>query len=64
MKPASLVAAIVLDLVAVAHVLRLAFRTEVLVGGRVVPMWVSGVGFVAATVLSLLVLREARQKSA
>jgi len=63
MKPASLVAAIVLDLVAVAHVLRLAFRTEVLVGGWVVPMWVSGLGFVVATVLSLLVLREARQKS-
>jgi multidrug transporter EmrE-like cation transporter len=63
MKPASLVAAIVLDIIAVLHVLRLAFHTEVLVGGTALPMWVSGVGCVAPAILSVLVLREARQKS-
>ena len=64
MKPASLLAAIVLDIVAVAHVLRLAFHTEVTVGGTVIPMWVSGVGCVVAALLSILVLREARQRNA
>ena len=61
MKPASLAAAIVLDVVAIAHLLRLAFHTEVIIGGTVVPMWVSAVGCVVAAVLSILVLREARQ---
>ena len=60
MKPASFLAAVLLDLIAFAHVLRLAFHTEVIVGGRVVPMWVSAVGVVLAATLSLLVFREAR----
>jgi protein-S-isoprenylcysteine O-methyltransferase Ste14 len=64
MKPASLLAAIILDLVAIAHVLRLVFHTEVTVGGTVIPMWVSGVGCVVAAVLSVLVLREARSSTA
>ena len=64
MKPASLLAAVVLDLVALAHLLRLVFRTEVTVGGTIVPMWISAVGLVVAAVLSILVLREARVRTA
>jgi hypothetical protein len=64
MKPASLLAAIVLDMVALAHLLRLVFRTEVTVGGTIVPMWISAVGLVVAAVLSILVLREARVRTA
>ncbi len=60
MKPASLLVAILLDLIAVLHVLRLVFHTEVIVGGWVLPMWVSGVGAVAATALSVQMFREAR----
>ena len=60
MKPASLLVAILLDIIAVVHILRLVFHTEVIIGGWVLPMWVSGVGAVAATVLSVLVIREAR----
>jgi hypothetical protein len=63
MKPASFVAALVLDLVAVAHLVRLLLHIEVVVSGRVVPMWVSGVGCVVAAVLSTLVFLEARTKS-
>jgi len=62
MKPATLLAAIVLDIVAVAHVLRLAFHTEVIVGGTVIPMWVSAFGCVMPALLSIMVLREARPK--
>lgn len=64
MKPASLVTAIVLDFVAVAHLLRLVFHTEVTVGGAVIPMWISAVGLPVAATLSFLVLREARVKTA
>jgi protein-S-isoprenylcysteine O-methyltransferase Ste14 len=63
MKPASVIAAIVLAIVAIAHALRLVFHTEVIVGGTVIPMWVSGLGCVVAAILSVLVLREARSKS-
>jgi hypothetical protein len=64
MKPASLLAAVLLDIVALAHVLRLIFHTEVTVGGTVIPMWISVVGCVIAAVLSVLVLREARVTTA
>lgn len=60
MKPASFVVAILLDIIAVVHLLRLVFRTEVIIGGWVLPMWVSVAGCVAAAVLSVLVFREAR----
>ena len=60
MKPASLVVSIFLAIIAVAHALRYAFHTEVTVGGTVIPMWVSAVGFIAAAALSVLVFREAR----
>ena len=63
MKPASLVTAIVLDLVAAAHALRLVFHTEVTVGGTVIPMWISAVGLPVAAILSILVLREARVRT-
>jgi hypothetical protein len=60
MKPASLIVSILLGIIALAHALRCVFHTEVLVGGRVIPMWISAVGFVVAAVLSVLVFREAR----
>jgi Mn2+/Fe2+ NRAMP family transporter len=60
MKPASLVAAVVLDVVAFAHLLRLIFHTPIMIGDTSVPMWMSVVGFIVATGLSILVFREAR----
>jgi cytochrome P450 len=60
MKPASFITAVLLDFIAIAHLLRLVFRTEVTIGGQAVPMGVSVVGCVAAAVLSVLVFREAR----
>lgn len=60
MKPASFAVAILLDLISFAHILRIVFHTEVIVGGWVVPMWVSGLGAIVSAVLSVLVFREAR----
>jgi hypothetical protein len=62
MKPASFVAAVLFAIIAIAHVLRLVYHTEVMVGGRVLPMWVSTVGCVVAGALSILVFREASSK--
>ena len=60
-RPASLVAAALFSLVAVAHVLRLLLRTEVTIGGTVIPMWVSVPGFIVPAVLAVLLFREARR---
>ncbi len=60
MKPVSLVAALVFSLVAIAHLLRLIFQTEVLVEGTVVPLGVSIVGFIIPAALAVGLWREAK----
>ena len=61
MKPATTVAAVLLMLIAVAHVLRLIYGWQLTVADRLVPMWVSGVGLVIAASLAVLLWREARR---
>ena len=63
MKPASLLAVLVFSLVAIAHLLRLISQVEILVGGAVVPMWVSVVGLLVAGTLAVALWREARSGS-
>jgi hypothetical protein len=63
MKPASLLAVLVFSLVAVAHLLRLISRTEVLIGGVSIPMWVSGVGLIVAGGLAVALWREGQASS-
>ena len=43
-----LISGIIFGLVALFHVLRLAFRWQVRLRSQEIPMWLSGVGFVAA----------------
>ena len=62
MKPASFIAAVALDLVSAAHLVRIVTHTQVTIGGWVVPMWTSGVGCVAAATLSVFLLLESRSK--
>ena len=45
-KPASLVAAILFWLIALAQLLRVPFRIEVTAQGVDVPFWVSGLAFI------------------
>ena len=63
MKPASLIAVFVFSLVAVAHLLRLIFRVEVLVGAATIPMWVSVVGLIVPGALAVALWREAQSSS-
>jgi hypothetical protein len=60
MKPASLLAVLVFSLVTIAHVARLIFRTEVIVGGAVIPMWVSVIGLFVSGALAVALWREAQ----
>ena len=64
MKPASTAAIVVFSLVAVAHLLRLVFQAEVVVGGAIVPMSVSVVGLVVTGALGVALWREAQSSSA
>ena len=52
------IAMVLLGLVAVAHLLRIILRTEVMIGGTPVPMWVSGVACVVAGGVAVMLWRE------
>jgi hypothetical protein len=60
MKTGTLLAMILLTLVAIAHVLRLVFATEVIVAGTPVPQWVSAVAVVVPAVIAWLLWKESR----
>jgi hypothetical protein len=62
MKPAALAAVIVFTVVALAHLLRLVFQIEVVVGGTVAPMWASVVGVVVPLGIAVLLWREQRRE--
>jgi hypothetical protein len=61
MKPVAAVASLFLVLVALAHLVRAATGTAVVVGGTAVPTWMSVVAFVFAGGLGLLLWRESRR---
>ena len=58
MKPATTIAVVLLALVALGHVLRLAFGVPATVGGWNVPMWVSYIGVLLPGGLAYFVYRE------
>lgn len=58
MKPFTKIAIAVFLVVAVLHLLRLVFSWEVIIGGVIIPFWVSVIGFIAAGVLVVLLWRE------
>jgi hypothetical protein len=60
MKPAACVAALLLTLVAIGHLLRLLFHVDVVIAGWVVPMWVSVPGIVVPLALAIGLWREGR----
>ena len=60
MKPFTTIAVVIFALVAFLHLLRLFFGWEVIIGGTIVPMWVSVLGFVIAAGLAVMLWREAR----
>jgi hypothetical protein len=60
MKPFTTIAVAIFTLMAIVHLLRLAFVWEVVVTGFVIPVWWSAIGIVVTGGLALMVWREAR----
>ena len=60
MRPATALAAVLLALVALGHLLRLLLRVEVVVSGTAVPMWVSIPGILVPLALAIGLWRERR----
>ena len=58
MKTGTLLAIVLFALVALAHLLRLIEGTEILLGGTVVPQWVSVVGVVVPGLVAWLLWKE------
>ncbi len=59
-KPASLVASIVLGLIALAQLLRVLFRVEVKAGGIDIPLWPSVFAVIVFGALGIWLWRERR----
>ena len=61
MKSASVVAVVFLSIVSLAHLLRFLLRIEVLIGGTVVPVWMSLIGCVVSGMIAIALGREIRR---
>ena len=62
MKPALLVTTIFLALIPIGHILRPVFHVEAVVGGFIVPMWMSMVAFLFSGSLAVMLAVENRRR--
>jgi hypothetical protein len=58
MKPATAIVTILLVGISAAHLLRIIFQVEIIVGGFYLPVWLSIFGIIIPLVLALLLWRE------
>ena len=61
-KPFTLTAVVVFSLVSLLQLLRLMLGWEITINGIAIPLWVSGVAFVVAAALAVMVWRESRSR--
>jgi hypothetical protein len=61
MKPATMISTLFLAMVAIGHLLRLVRGVEVIVGGFVIPLWVSVIACVVPAGLAVGLWRENRE---
>ena len=60
MKPVTMAATILIAVVSLAHLLRILFGVPVTVADVYIPMWLSGVGFVVAGFLAIMLWRGSK----
>jgi hypothetical protein len=63
MKPVTIVAIVLLSLIAILQLARLILGWEVSVNGVAIPTWVSGVAFVVAGGVAVMLWRESRTRA-
>lgn len=61
MKPFTYTAMFLFALISLLQLLRVVMGWEVMVNGMLVPLWASGIAFVVAGTMALLLWREAHQ---
>ena len=61
MKPFTTIAVVLLALIAVGQLVRFVLGWEIAVNGLIIPVWLSGIAFVIALGLAIMVWREARR---
>jgi hypothetical protein len=61
MKPFTVLAAVVFALVAALQLVRFLMEWEITINGMLIPVWASGVAFVVAAGLAVMLVREARR---
>jgi len=61
MKPFTMIAVVVFSLIALMQLLRFVLGWEVTVNGMIVPVWLSGIAFVIAGGLAVMLWREMRR---
>jgi len=60
-KPFTTIAAVVFSLIALMQLLRFILRWEITVNAVIVPVWVSGIAFLIAGGLAVMLWREMRR---
>lgn len=60
-KPFTIIAIVFLSLIALLQLLRLILGWEIMVNGMTIPVWLSGIAFVIAAGLAVMVGRETRK---
>lgn len=60
-KPFTIIAIVVFSLIALLQLLRLILGWEIMVNGMTIPVWLSGIAFVIAAGLAVMVWRETRK---
>jgi hypothetical protein len=60
-KPFTTLAIVILSLMALLQFARMILRWTVIVNGIVIPIWVSGIAFLAAGTCAVMLARESRQ---
>ena len=60
MKPAAVLSTVLLCVVALAHLLGLVLRIQVIAAGNEIPLWVSVIGFLVPATLAAALWRESR----
>ena len=59
-RPATLAAAVLFELIAIAQLLRVLFRVQVTAGGVNIPLWISIAAFIILAALGIWLWRERR----